>query len=232
MKKLSETLTELGIAFSFPIEITDDNGNETYYEISYGYWRKWEYDANGKVTYHEGSKDYWAKWERDSNGTETYYENSDGVKRGTPKSSKTCEGKVVEVDGLGGIRSSMCLDSNSTLELMQKSTQSTMKKLSEIYKELGIAFSFPIKINDANGNETYYESSYGYWHRYEYDADGNMTYYENSSDFWYRCERDANGKVTYCEDSTGVGWGTPKSAKTCEGKVVEVDGIKYKLKAL
>ena len=86
-----------------------------------------------------------------------------------------------------------------------------MKKLSEIYKELGIAFSFPIKINDANGNETYYE---------------------DSSDFWYRCERDANGKVTYCEDSTGVGWGTPKSAKTCKGKVVEVDGIKYKLTAL
>ena len=26
--------------------------------------------------------------------------------------------------------------------------------------------------------------------------------------------------------------GTPRSAKTCEGKVVEVDGIKYKLTAL
>ena len=37
-----------------------------------------------------------------------------------------------------------------------------MKKLSEIYKELGIAFSFPIEIGDAEGNETYYESSSGY----------------------------------------------------------------------
>jgi hypothetical protein len=107
-----------------------------------------------------------------------------------------------------------------------------MKKLSEIYKELGIAFTFPIKIKDAKGDETYYESSYGYWCRWEYDDKGHETYFEDSSDFWYRCERDANGKVTYCEDSTGVGWGTPKSAKTCKGKVVEVDGIKYKLTAL
>ena len=107
-----------------------------------------------------------------------------------------------------------------------------MKPLSETYKELGIAFSFPIKINDANGNETYYESSYGYWCRWEYDAKGYETYFENSSDYWYRCERDANGKATYYENSEGVGWGTPKSAKTCEGKVVEFDGIKYELKAL
>ena len=85
-----------------------------------------------------------------------------------------------------------------------------MKPLSETYEELGIAFSFPIKINDANGNETYYESSYGYWARYEYDANGKLTYFEDSSDFWYRCERDANGKVTYCEDSDGVQEGTPK----------------------
>jgi hypothetical protein len=89
-----------------------------------------------------------------------------------------------------------------------------MKKLSETYKELGIAFTFPIKIKDANGN---------------------VTYYENSNDYWYRYERDrydANGTVTYYEDSEGFKRGTPKSAKTCEGKVVEVDGIKYKLTAL
>ena len=86
-----------------------------------------------------------------------------------------------------------------------------MKKLSEIYKELGIAFTFPIEITDANGDETYYEDSDGYWHRYERDANGGETYYENSY---------------------GTKEGTPRSAKTCEGKVVEVDGIKYKLTAL
>ena len=65
-----------------------------------------------------------------------------------------------------------------------------MKPLSETLTELGIAFTFPIEINDAKGNWTYYERSDGYKK------------------------------------------GTPRSAKTCEGKVVEVDGIKYKLKAL
>ena len=86
-----------------------------------------------------------------------------------------------------------------------------MKKISETYKELGIAFTFPIQIVDANGNQTYYEVSDGYWSRSERDAIGNRTYYENSD---------------------GDKLGTPKSAKTCEGKVVEVDGIKYKLTAL
>ena len=48
-----------------------------------------------------------------------------------------------------------------------------MKKLSKIYKELGIAFTFPIEITDANGDETYYEDSDGYWRRRERDANGN-----------------------------------------------------------
>ena len=106
-----------------------------------------------------------------------------------------------------------------------------MKPLSETLTELGIAFSFPIKITDANGNETYYESSAG-WYRYEYDANGDETYYENSNDYWHRYEYDANGDETYYENSRGYKEGTPRSAKTSEGKVIEIDGIKYKLKAL
>jgi len=107
-----------------------------------------------------------------------------------------------------------------------------MKKLSETYKELGIDFAFPIVIKDANGYVTYYENSGGYWCKYEYDADGNQTYYENSTKNWERFERDSNGRATYYEDSDGYKRGTPRSAKTCESKVVEVDGIKYKLTAL
>ena len=99
MKKLSETLTELGIAFSFPIEIKDDKGNRTYCEASDGYWWKREYDSNGNETYQEDSDGYWHRYEYDANGNETYYENSGGYWRGTPKTAKTCEGKVVEVDG-------------------------------------------------------------------------------------------------------------------------------------
>ena len=128
-----------------------------------------------------------------------------------------------------------------------------MKPLSEVYKELGIAFSFPIEIKDDYGNKTYWENSDGYWFKYEYDSNGRVTYHEDSNgywerferdakgrptysedsnDFWQKWERDADGNMDYYEDSTGVKKGTPKSARTCEGKVVEVDGIKYKLKAL
>jgi len=87
MKKLSETLTEMGIGFTFPIEIKDANGKWTYYERSNGYWERYESDANGNLTYHEDSSDYWCRWERDANGKETYFENSDGLKRSTPKST-------------------------------------------------------------------------------------------------------------------------------------------------
>lgn len=85
-----------------------------------------------------------------------------------------------------------------------------MKKLSDTYKELGVAFTFPIEINDANGNQTYYEDSNGFWGKREYDAKGNQTYYE---------------------DSEGEKRGTPRS-QSCAGKVIEVDGKKYKLMEL
>lgn len=84
-----------------------------------------------------------------------------------------------------------------------------MKKLSETYKELGIDFTFPIKIQDSNGNQTYFENRDG-WYKYEYDADGNVTYFENSN---------------------GYKKGTPLS-QSYAGKVIEVDGKKYKLKEL
>ena len=128
-----------------------------------------------------------------------------------------------------------------------------MKKLSETLTELGIAFTFPIEIKDANGkttyfedsdgfwckrerdadgNVTYFEASTGFWNKREYDAKGNMTCSEDSNGFWNKWEYDAKGNETYYEDSTGHKRGTPKSAKTCEGKVVEVDGVKYELKTL
>ena len=104
-----------------------------------------------------------------------------------------------------------------------------MKKLSEIYKELGIAFKFPIWIHDTNGYETYYEDSDGYWCRKEHDSDGNKTYHENSNGFWYKKEYNSDGEVTYYENSHGEKRGTPRS-QSCEGKIVEIDGIKYELK--
>ena len=97
-KPLSKTLTEEGIAFSFPIRIENADGNRTYYESSDGYWCKREYDADGRETYHETSDGYWCKREYDSDGNRTYYENSNGEQIGTPKAKH--EGKVVTVDGV------------------------------------------------------------------------------------------------------------------------------------
>jgi translation initiation factor 2 beta subunit (eIF-2beta)/eIF-5 len=85
-----------------------------------------------------------------------------------------------------------------------------MKKLSETYKELGIDFTFPITIQDANGKLTYYENRRG-WQRLKRDANGNPTYYENSNDYWEKWERDEKGNVTYYEDSKGDRKGTPRS---------------------
>ena len=127
-----------------------------------------------------------------------------------------------------------------------------MKKLSETYKELGIDFSSPIEIKDAKGNKTYYEDSDGYWRKREYNANGKETYYQNSRGYWWKNEYDANGnetyyetstgywskrecdakgKETYFEDSDGCKEGTPLS-QSCDGKVIEVDGKKYKLTEL
>ena len=61
-------------------------------------------------------------------------------------------------------------------------------------------------IRDKNGKLIYLEYSGGYWEKYEYDSQGNQIYLENS-------------KGTIIDNRP----------KPCEGKVVEIEGIKYKL---
>ena len=100
MKKLSDKLKEMGVEFTFPIEIKNEAGKDTYFENSNGYGSKRKYDSSGNETYFEDSNGYWHKSEHDTAGNETYYENSDGCKKGAPRSAKTHEGKVVEVDGV------------------------------------------------------------------------------------------------------------------------------------
>jgi hypothetical protein len=100
-----------------------------------------------------------------------------------------------------------------------------MKKLSETLKEQGIAFAFPIRIQDAKGNETYYEDSTGFWHRAEHDDKGNRTFFEDSGGFWNNREYNADGNLTYYEDSDGIKRGTPRS-QSCDGKVVAIEGLK------
>ena len=63
-------------------------------------------------------------------------------------------------------------------------------------------------IKGKNGKYIYSEDSDGGWYKYEYDSQGNQIYYEDSS-----------GHVI-------VIYNRPKP---CEDKVVEIEGVKYKL---
>ena len=62
---------------------------------------------------------------------------------------------------------------------------------------------------DSKNNQIYYETSNGFWVKYEYDSQGNQIYYENSK-----------GKIV------------DNRPKPYEGKVVEIEGQKYKLTKL
>ena len=89
---------------------------------------------------------------------------------------------------------------------------------------------FPFKIKDKNGNQIYCEYSNGGWWKSKYDSNGNPIYSENSNKYWCKSEYDSNGNQIYCETSDGVI--VDNRPKGCEGKVVEIDGKKYKLTEL
>ncbi len=118
---------------------------------------------------------------------------------------------------------------------------------------MGVGFTLPIQIKNEAGEETYFENTNGYWHKYEYNSAGKETYFKNGDGFcrmikynsagketyrednngyWCKSEYDSSGNETYYENSGGHKTGTPRSAKTCEGKVVEIDGVKYELKTI
>ena len=59
------------------------------------------------------------------------------------------------------------------------------------------------------------------------DKNGNPIYSENSNKYWCKSEYDSNGNQIYCETSDGVI--VDNRPKGCEGRVVEIDGKKYKL---
>ena len=80
------------------LSLYNNNGNRIYIEWSDGTWCKREYDSNGNEIYYESSEGYWFKYGYDNNGNRIYYENSDGkIIDNRPK--KSCDGKVVEIDG-------------------------------------------------------------------------------------------------------------------------------------
>lgn len=61
------------------LNIRDKDDKVIYFENSFGYWIKCEYDSNNVIIYQEDSNNYWAKLEYDSKGNRVYYEDSDGV---------------------------------------------------------------------------------------------------------------------------------------------------------
>ena len=95
-----------------------------------------------------------------------------------------------------------------------------------IAKQLKIK-DFPFEIEDKNGNEIYFEDSNGYWWKMEYDSNGNQIYFENSYGDWDKKEYDSDGNQIYFENS--YGYIEDNRPKVCENKIVEIDGIKYKL---
>ena len=116
-----------------------------------------------------------------------------------------------------------------------------------IAKQLKIK-DFPFVIKDKNGNQIYRENSNGNWRKREYDSNGNEIYREYSDGNWWKSEYDSNGNEIYREDSNGywrkmefdsngneiyfessVGLIRDNRPKYCENKIVEIDGVKYKL---
>ena len=86
---------------------------------------------------------------------------------------------------------------------------------------------FPFEIKDSKGRTIYYENSERGWFKREYDSNGNITYFESSNGFWEKKEYDSNGNtIIYYENSSEV---IVDKRPTCEGKTVEIDGVKYKL---
>ena len=89
-----------------------------------------------------------------------------------------------------------------------------------------------LKLYDANGNLTYREWSDGYWFKQEFDANGKVIYFENSDVYWSKHEFDSNGNEIYYENSYGDIIDKRPKKDSCNGKVVEIDGKKYKLTEL
>ena len=96
-----------------------------------------------------------------------------------------------------------------------------------IYHEDSYGYWYKQEYND-NGNIIYCEYSKGYWVKQEFDDNGNCIYYENSDGYWVKREFDSNCNEIYYENSDcKIVDNRPKSS--CNGKVVEIDGKKYKL---
>ena len=92
------------------------------------------------------------------------------------------------------------------------------------------AYGSPLVIEDTNGNLIYSENSSGYWNKWKFNSNGKFIYFEDSSGYWQKAEYDSEGCLIYSEDSSGII--KDSRPKPSEDRVVEIDGVKYKLTKL
>ena len=110
-------------------------------------------------------------------------------------------------------------ETNGGLEILDKNGK-------EIYSENSGGYWSKWK-HDSQGDEIYLEDSDGYWEKREYDSKGNRIYLETSNGLWEKREYDSKGNRIYLENSNGVI--EDNRPKPCQNKVVEIEGVKYKL---
>ena len=84
-----------------------------------------------------------------------------------------------------------------------------------------------LEVKGKNGKRIYWETSDGFWGKSELDSRGKEIYFEHSNGYWSKREYDSKGNRIYLENSNGVI--EDNRPKPCQNKVVEIDGVKYKL---
>ena len=110
-------------------------------------------------------------------------------------------------------------EANGSLEIKDKNGK-------RIYYELSDGFWAKYEY-DSQGNQIYFENSYEFWTKHKYDSKGKQIYFENSIGFWAKKEYDSEGNKIYYEDSDGEI--IDNRPKPYENKVIEIEGVKYKL---
>ena len=173
MEQNKTLATNLKIS-NFPFEITDNNGNEIYYEGFHGYWVKEEFNQNNERIYFEDSfanirynkSKTLAKQLKinnfsfeinDNNGNRIYLENCNGF---WYKQEFNQYNQKIYYES-----------SNGLIYDNKPKTLATQLKINK----------FPFHIIDDNENIIYYEFSDGFWYKREIDQNNKEIYFETSN---------------------------------------------------
>ena len=99
-------------------------------------------------------------------------------------------------------------------------------KLRQEYENVMGVVTGAFRLHDAKGKTVYYESTIGWWARYEYDAKGNLVHQNTSEWYWGHYEYDEDDQQIYYVDSDGVEIDNrPKRPKI----FTDENGVQYKL---